>query len=74
MLRDDVPVPTYTGRAGRPTKYPWPEMTVGQAFPVHLHNLSNVRAGAQNYGKRHGKQFYVGKADGTDDYWCWRIA
>lgn len=75
IVRKGLPIPTRAEAAnGRPEKYPWSKMAVGDAFPVHIHDLSNVRACAKGYGARHGKRFLVAKADGTEDYWCWRLA
>ena len=74
-IKRGLPIPTVHGRGiGRPTKYPWRELAVGDAFPVHIHSLSSVRAAALAYGKKHGLTFLVAKADGTDEYWCWRTA
>ena len=58
-------------RHGRPSKYPFSEMQVGQSFVVNEESLSGVRASASNYGKKTSSKFAVRKcADGL--YRCWR--
>lgn len=73
-IRSDIPIPS-ARRAGRPVKYPWPDMAVGDSFAVPLGSLTVVRICAKGYGERHGRQFKVARVDGTkEDYRCWRIA
>lgn len=72
-ISNNIPFPGMPKRPGRPTKYPWREMAVGDSFAVHIHNLSNVRLCAKGYGERHGKQFVVSKVPETGEYRCWRV-
>lgn len=69
-----VPFPGRTKAPGRPTKYPWREMAVGDSFPVHIHDVGTVRVSAKRYGDRHGLEFAVAKIAETGEYRCWRLA
>lgn len=72
-IRSDIPFSDVKSRAGRPAKYPWPTMAVGDSFDVPIHALTNIRLLAKGYGDRNGKQFKVGRLpDGA--YRCWRLA
>jgi len=73
-ISSKIPFPGKAKPAGRPAKYPWREMAVGDSFAVHIHTLSNVRACAKGYGERHGKQFEVARIPETGEYRCWRLA
>lgn len=71
-IAKNIPFPGKPTRGGRPAKYPWREMAVGDSFAVHIHNLSNVRICAKGYGERHDKEFIVAQVPETGAYRCWR--
>lgn len=70
QIDKDLPIPT--GGRGRPAKYPWADMEVGDSFlsPDQAPNtMSNVRLKAE---KRTGFKFTTrAEGDGTR---IWRIA
>lgn len=72
-VSNDIPFPGRTTRNGRPAKYPWATMEVGDSFPVELGRLSVVRACADGYGRRHGREYRVEKLP-SGEFRCWRIA
>jgi hypothetical protein len=51
----DVPVPDGAGRRGRPAKYPFWKMEIGES--VLLADSGDPRSSAVHYGKRAGKKF-----------------
>lgn len=55
---------------GRPSKYPFSIMEVGDSFEVN--SAAKVAPAASVHGKKYGKKFIV-KRHG-DAYRCWRIA
>jgi len=57
---------------GRPPKYPFRDMQIGECFRLGLANPGNVRSCAASYAVRNNKKFTVRKQDG--EYFCWRIA
>ena len=64
-IEKSVPTPVSEGR-GRPMKYPWPDMAVGDSilFPTDR----GYRA-AFSYGKRHGKKFVMRTEGGKVRVW-----
>jgi hypothetical protein len=66
------PIPANIG-AGRPPKYPWATMKIGDSFlfPDHLKSQSCYNI-AKYGGLRNGVKFSVRKTD--EGYRCWRIA
>lgn len=71
-----IPTVTVFGR-GRPPKYPFDKMEVGDAFFLDSAEAPNARSSAWRWGRRHGVKFQTvqwlsdGKPDG---YICQRVA
>jgi len=57
---------------GRPNKYPFGEMEVGDSFPVPEGDGFRSRCAASAYGKRYSMKFSVRKYEGG--YRCWRVS
>lgn len=58
-------------RSGRPLKYPFDVMKVGDSFVCRADDPT-MRSAAMQYGKRHSKQFITRATD--DGLRCWRTA
>lgn len=69
-IEKGVPLPPHSGDGTR--KYPFPQMEVGDSFPVPASRLSTIRAAATAYGIKHRWKFSVLKHEGG--FRCWRIA
>ena len=69
VIEKNVP---FTGLV-RFTRYPFPEMEVGDSFECPASEAKRARAAAIGYGARHNMKFSARKqADGS--YRLWRIA
>ena len=67
---NEAPEPLTT--RGRPAKYPFNELEVGDCFQVPPDKVQSVRQSASNRNKQaDGRQFTVSKAD-DDNYYCYR--
>lgn len=69
-----VPLPVL--RVGRPTKYPFKEMVVGDSFIITgTMSVLNVREAIRYYTKKTGRKFVVRKTDPfTNLSRCWRVS
>lgn len=65
-----VPVPQM--RTGRPAKYPWDKMGVGDSFSVSGKTLNGIRSTARYHANRLGREFRVA-TDGSGVR-VWRTA
>jgi hypothetical protein len=83
-IEKDVPIPTACGR-GRPTKYPFAEMEVGDSFAVPLAGESygrhsgdkaaaSLSRNSHTYGKKHGKTFTVRQLNDEGVARVWRVS
>lgn len=74
LIEKDVPLTDQRGvgkSSGRPAKYPWAEMEVGDSFKAEV-APDVLRASASGYGRRNGFSFVVRKeGDGSR---AWRTA
>ena len=76
IVEHNIPLPDKAGRVGRPTKYPWAELSVGDSFFVPLNSMprdagknwmtiAQLRGQMSNlahrYGQRHKKKFATRK-------------
>lgn len=68
-IEKDIPLPEHRGR---PNKYPFPDMDVGDSFAVPLDEVSSVRNAAYAWAFRHDWKLAVRKTD--EGARCWRIA
>ena len=69
----DSHVPAPGAASGRPRKYPWLELEVGQSFLFPQFITSGGAAAAMSYAsKTYGLKFTVRKT--PEGYRCWRIA
>jgi hypothetical protein len=70
----NVPLPqrTWGGPGGRPPKYPWAEMEVGDSFFVLNATTDNLSAAGTMAAKRSGRKFTTRKENGGVR--VWRIA
>lgn len=55
------------------TKYPFPDMDVGDSFAVPTEQLALVRTASYHWGKINGGKKFSTRKYG-DGYRCWRIA
>ena len=71
MIKIDkkVPMPAITNR-GRPAKYPWAEMKVGDSFFLKLSKAASVNSMIYSAGKKHCVRFSARK-EGAG-YRIWR--
>jgi len=75
MIQIEKDVPITDGRGvgksvGRPMKYPWPSMQVGDSFKADV-APDVLRASASKYGRSHGVKFVV-RVDGEGSR-AWRV-
>lgn len=73
MIEKGVPITDGRGvgkSAGRPPKYPWAEMEVGDSFKADV-PPDVLRASASGYARRNGGKFIV-RVDG-DGSRAWRV-
>jgi len=71
-IEKGVPLPG-KGGAGGARKYPFPDMEVGDSFPIPQGLNERVGMAASQYGLRYHIKLSVRKTpDGS--YRCWRIA
>lgn len=71
-IQSDIPPPDFTGR-GRPFKYPFYKMDVGQSiFVQHETTKCKAAMAARSYGRASGTKFAARpEADGVR---IWRVA
>lgn len=68
VIEKDVPIPAPEGR-GRPRKYPFGDMAIGDSFEVEV-SREVISPAASYYGSRNGKSFSVRTcADKTIRVW-----
>lgn len=77
----DLPPPPPT--EGRPRKYPFPDMAVGDSFAVALSDANNhkgenvaairLRCSAIRYARVHGGKFTVRTDRQAGEARCWRV-
>ncbi len=72
QIEKNVPLPG--SGAGRPSKYPFADMEVGDSFlvaegPSSGHLGYNARNAAKNFGVRHGMKFSVKQTEGGVRIW-----
>jgi hypothetical protein len=71
QIESGVPIPPYTGK---PHKYPFGKMSVGDCFHVPIDISKSARIAAINYGHRNGAKF-AGRLDRERGVVrIWRIA
>lgn len=69
-ITKDVPIPTTAHSGRQATKYPFPDMEIGDSFFANIPS-QKLSSAAINYGKRYGMRFTVRKeGDGSR---VWRI-
>lgn len=70
-IDDSIPLPKRKGNsAGRPPKYPFAKMDVGQSVFFDGESYSSkVCIAAHAYGRRHGKRFSTRSVDGGLRVW-----
>jgi hypothetical protein len=81
-IESNVPVPGKGGTAGRgrPRKYPFPDLRVGQSFVVPVGRedpdsvAARVRVSASMYGKRHRVSLTTRWVPGAAAIRVWRVA
>lgn len=87
-IESDIPLPPRTNDRGRPFKYPFHELDVGDSFTIPLggdvrltgnngkkdRNLSSLRSAACQYARRNGGRFTVLTVREEGVIRCWRIA
>jgi hypothetical protein len=71
QIEKDVPMPTSKGR-GRPPKYPFGKMEIGDSFFVNFTgdaSRCNEVVAAYQYGRQNNKAFSARKEDGGIRIW-----
>ncbi len=79
----DKHLPPPPPTTGRPFKYPFPDMAVGDSFAVPLEDVNNpkgenvtacrLRGSAIRYARAHGGKFTVRTDRETGEARCWRV-
>lgn len=59
MVEVEVGVPIAPKGPGRPTKYPWRKMEVGDSFFAEGASVKNFHAAAWRWGKALGRKFLL---------------
>lgn len=72
VIDKNVPIPD--SAAGRPVKYPFSDMSVGDSFSVARTEVLKVRAAASYYSARHGQASKFTIRQDGDAFRCWRFA
>jgi hypothetical protein len=71
-IEDDVPVP-YTGNtSGRPSRYPWAQLQVGQSFVIPPNKKSNkgpARGGLAASAKKYNIKITTAEEEGGLRVW-----
>jgi len=70
IIEKGIPIPKI--KRGRPPKYPFAEMEVGDSFFVHKDDVKNVRNCAARFEKINGSYFVI--ASYKDSHMCWRVS
>jgi hypothetical protein len=80
-IESDVPIPKRG--IGRPRKYPFPDMKVGDSFAVPLGEARTTKRGylvtyriaqaAKVYQRRHGGKFIAHSVTDKNEARCWRV-
>lgn len=71
MFKIEKNVPITRGfRRGRPSKYPFLDMEVGDSFAFEVEMYKKVAAAAFTHGKNHGSKFSVS----LTSLRCWRVS
>jgi len=76
-LDKNVPIPAYHHGPGRPPRYPFGTMAVGDSFAlgVHFHTeVAKVRDAATKWKSKHPGWDYTIRKQDDGSYRCWRIA
>ncbi len=71
-IEKKIPIPEYVGKRGRPSKYPWDIMAVGDSFlfPKGIKHSSAYQT-AGHASKSYERKFVVRKT--KEGYRCWRV-
>ena len=65
-----IPVPDNVGHRGRPSKYPWYKMGVGDSILFSPEGGMKARRAAQKYGERNGGKIFASRmTDGGIRVW-----
>lgn len=70
-IEKGVPLPDHQRRGSQNSRYPFPDMEVGDSFAFEEHEHRRVAQAAHAYKKRTGRGFTVRRVDGGGR--CWRI-
>lgn len=69
IIEKGIPIPKI--KRGRPPKYPFSEMEVGDSFAVSKEDVKNVRNCASRFTRINGGWFFVVSQKGS--WRCWRM-
>jgi hypothetical protein len=74
QIDKDIPVPLTAigGGQGRPPKYPFEKLSVGESFLAHNETMKRVSNSASMYGRTHGIKFACRTVEGGVR--VWRVA
>lgn len=72
MFKIEKHIPVPESRRGRPSLYPFAEMTPGESFLVAdaEDRITQIRNAAKSHARRTGIQFTVRLVDGGVRVWC----
>lgn len=74
QIESGVPLPGEgVPRKGRPPKYRFADMAVGDSFPFDSGDRERLRNSSRSHGRRHGVRFMLGMDD-KGQHRIWRIA
>lgn len=82
MIQIDHDIPPPKPTIGRPLKYPFPDMGVGDSFAIPLagvsygtedHAAAKLRAAAIRYGHKNGCKFSLRTDRENNVVRCWRV-
>jgi hypothetical protein len=83
MINIEKNVPAPSQQTGRPRKYPFPSMEVGDSFAIPLQGImtprgdkatAQVTSAAVFYARMHGMKFSIRTDNENNVVRCWRVA
>lgn len=76
-IEKEVPIPPKppkTKSGGRPRKYPFLLMEIGDSFSIPAEKIAAVSMAAYNCSKKYGRKFSTRRGEDGVSARCWRVA